>query len=191
MAFTRFHDDPSRIQKQLQESTFIGRYQLNTPGQGVGKQLPFQEDPNIRLQFWGANLNDNTVQFESELRGLTRPLNRDLIQVNDYKKNPTPMIQYSSSYGVADPFVEESRASHPAWQYRNLNIDRWEFPWINPQANLEKPFHENVQTRILEKDSFQPTIPIMEGTIHQEYYLTGNSMCLGNNNAPSSYVPRF
>ena len=50
MAFTRFHDDPSRIQKQLQESTFIGRYQLNTPGQGTGTSLPFQEDPNILIK---------------------------------------------------------------------------------------------------------------------------------------------
>jgi hypothetical protein len=175
MAFTRFHDDPARIQKQLQENTYIGRYQLNTPGQG--KQLPFQEDPNMRLQFWGANLSTNTVQLESELRGMTRPLNRDLLEINDYKKNPTP-ISFISSFGVAEPFIEESRASHPAWQYRNMNIDRWEFPWLNPQANIEKPFNENIQTRILEKDFFHPTIPVVSG--NPDYYLTGNTLCLGN-----------
>ena len=41
--------------------------------------MPFFEDPNVRLQQWGANLHNNTVEFESELRGLKRPLNRDLL----------------------------------------------------------------------------------------------------------------
>jgi hypothetical protein len=158
MAFTRFHDDPVRIQKQLDESTFAGRYQLNTPGQGT--QLPFLEDPNIRLQKWGANLRDNTVQFESELRGLTRPLNRDSIELNIYQKNKTPMsIHPSSYYSSENPFVEESRASHPAWMYRDLEQSKWETPFLNPLVNLEKPFHNNIQTRILEKDYFIPTVP--------------------------------
>ena len=30
----RFHDDPCRIKKQLQESTGPGRYMLNVPGNG-------------------------------------------------------------------------------------------------------------------------------------------------------------
>ena len=154
MAFTRFHDDPARIKKQLQESTFVGRYQLDTPGQGT--RLPFLEDPNIRLQKWGANLRDNTVQFESELFGLTRPLNRDSIESN-YQLNQTPMsITPSSYYSSENPFIEESRATHPAWMFRDLEQPRWETPFLNPLANLEKPFHENIQTRILEKDSFVP-----------------------------------
>ena len=34
MAFTRFHDDPCRIKKQLQESSGPGRYMMNKPGWG-------------------------------------------------------------------------------------------------------------------------------------------------------------
>jgi hypothetical protein len=41
--------------------------------------------------------------------------------------------------------------------YRDLEHPRWETPIINPQANLEKPFHDNIQTRILEKDFYQPS----------------------------------
>lgn len=41
MAFTRFHDDPARIAKRLEESTFAGNYQLNKPGPGV--DLPFKK----------------------------------------------------------------------------------------------------------------------------------------------------
>ena len=79
MSFTRFHDDPSRIKKQLDESTFQGRYFLNTPGAGM--DLPFKEDPHFRLQKWGANLHTNTVNIESDLHGLTRTLNLSLIHI--------------------------------------------------------------------------------------------------------------
>ena len=43
MSFTRFHDDPNRIKKQVEESSAVGNYSLNTPGQGT--DLPFMEDP--------------------------------------------------------------------------------------------------------------------------------------------------
>jgi hypothetical protein len=154
MAFTRFHDDPVRIQKRLDESTFLGKYQLNTPGPGLS--TPFFEDPHIRLQSWGANLHKNTIDFDSELRGLTRTLNRDNLQNNHYHQNKTPL--YPVSYSTMNPFVEESRASHPAWMYRDLEQPKWETPFLDPQSFLEKPFHENIQTRILEKDHFVPSI---------------------------------
>ena len=60
------------------------------------------------------------------------------------------------SFSTKNPFVEESRSSHPVFVYRELETNRWETPWINPQANLEKPFHDNIQTRILEKDNYIP-----------------------------------
>ena len=46
MSFTRFHDDPSRIKKQIDESSFTGRYMLNTPGPGM--DLPFYEHVGLR-----------------------------------------------------------------------------------------------------------------------------------------------
>lgn len=152
MAFTRFHDDPYRIKKQLEESSGPSRYILNKPGQGVN--LPFMEDPQMRLQGWGANLRTNTVNLESDLFGMTRPLNRDLVTVNDYKSNSvnTSVV----SYPVAEPFVQESRASHPAWMYKDLEQPRWEAPYLNPLNGLEKGFNENIQTRILEKDYYEP-----------------------------------
>ena len=50
MSFTRFHDDPNRIKKQVEESITGCNYMLNTPGQGI--DLPFFEDPQLRLQKW-------------------------------------------------------------------------------------------------------------------------------------------
>jgi len=154
MSFTRFNYDRDRTKKSIEESSFAGKYALNTPGPGVN--VPFMEDPHIRAQKWGANMMTNTVNLESDLFGLSRPINRDLLETNDYKKNKvdTSSVFYSSS----QPFIEESRASHPAWMYKDLEQTRWETPFLNPQNNLEKLFQDNIQTRILEKDYFVPTI---------------------------------
>ena len=179
MSFTRFHDDPSRISKQVAESSFAGRYALDTPG--PGDNLPFMQDPNIRLQYWGANLMTNTINLESDLRGMTRKLNRDEIETNHYKMNAVggSNVSYSSS----SPFVDESRATHPAWMFRDLEQTRWEEPWLNPQANLEPEFHYNIQTRILEKDHFTPklqqTVPSADSLAFPKYYMSGKSVCMG------------
>ena len=150
MAFTRFHDDPNRIKKQSEESSFVGRYMLNMPGQGT--DLPFFEDPHIRLQGWGANLRNNTVNLESDLKGMTRPLNRDNVNANNYKQQSNE--PWSVSYKKAQPFVQETRASHPAWMYKDLEQTRWDSPYLNPSHGLEKGFQENLLTRNLEKDNF-------------------------------------
>jgi hypothetical protein len=174
MAFTRFYDDPSRIRKQTQISSYSSRYFLDTPGQGI--DLPFMEDPNIRMQGWGANLRNNTINLESDLLGLTRKINRDYVDVNDYKQHA--VYASSNTYRNEESFVEESRATHPAWMYKDLEQPRWEFPFLNPLNGLEKAFTENVQTRILEKDYFVPTIPVVRGTEDMQYYLTGKSICI-------------
>jgi hypothetical protein len=158
MSFTRFHDDPNRIQKQVLESSYAGRYALEMPGNGVN--MPFLEDVQVRIQKWGANRMNQTVNLESDLRGLTRILNRDRIDENEY--HLTAVAMQPISYPNATPFVGESRASHPAWMYRDLEQPRWEEPWLNPLANLEKPFYDNIQTRIIEKDNFRPRIPIIQ-----------------------------
>ena len=175
MSFTRFHDDPSRIKKQAEESSFQGRYFLNTPGQGM--DLPFMEDPHLRLQKWGANLHTNTVNLESDLQGLTRTMNRDLINGNDFKQHATRSS--SNSYKNQNPVTEESRASHPAWSYRDLERNRWETPYVNPQNDLERNFDHNIQTRLLEKDNYKPQIPVVGST--DNYYLTGPSYCIAGN----------
>ena len=47
-----------------------------------------------------------------------------------------------NQYPTCKPFTDETRASHPAWMYRDLEHPVWEEPIVNPQANLEKPFQE-------------------------------------------------
>lgn len=152
MAFTRFHDDDARVRKQLEVMTYVGRYQMDAPGNGMN--LPYLEDPQIRLQKWACNLQTNTVNLESDLLGLSRIYNRDIIHLNNYQTHAAKAKAYCSKYENEAPFVCESRAILPAWMLRGVEIPRWETPFINPQANVEKDFRDNISTRLLEKDCF-------------------------------------
>ena len=100
MSFTRFHDDPCRVQKYLEETTNIGNYNLNVPGNGI--DMPFFNDPHVRMQKWGANLSNNIVNIDSDLRGLTRGLNRDSNELNNYQKNSVNL----SSLNILDYFIQ-------------------------------------------------------------------------------------
>ena len=147
MAFTRFKDDPARVNKYLEESTSVGKYHLNTPGNGLNN--PYIDDTHIILQKWGANLQTNPLLVENELRNLNRPLSRDL---NTYKRVDTQMHQFPSKHFN----IDETRASLPAWTFRDKHIARFDYPLNETQNNksMNVPFQNNLQTRILEKDFY-------------------------------------
>lgn len=155
MAFTRFYDDPCRIEKQLQEQTGPGRYVLNVPGQG--DKPSFIEDPHIRMEKWGANLMKNSINLESDLRGLTRIANADIIHLNQHKLKS--IKSKKMSFPVSNVFTDQSRATHPAWTYKDLEQTKWEYPHLDPQKNISIPFQNNLSTRILERDGFVPKLP--------------------------------
>jgi len=94
------------------------------------------------------------MDINSDLRGLTRPLNRDLPDVNCYQKHATKSS--ATTYGETNYITDDSRATNPAWTYREIEQNRWEQPLLNPLDQLEKPFHNNLNTRILERDHFVP-----------------------------------
>jgi hypothetical protein len=143
MAFTRFKDDPDRVNKYLEESTSVGKYHLNTPGNGLN--LPYINDSHIILQKWGANLQTNSLLVENELRNLNRPLARDL---NKYQSVNSQM----NNFQVTNFNIDESRASLPAWTFRDKDVQRFDFP-LKPTV-IHIPFQNNLQSRILEKDYY-------------------------------------
>ena len=158
MSFTRFHDDPCRVKKQLQESTDQGLYYLNVPGNGTN--MPFIEDPYIRLQQWGANLRTNTIGVESDLMGLTRRLNEDCENINNYKK--TEVSSRQMMYPLNNESItKQPRATNPAWTARDLEQVDWYTLPLNPQENTCLPFQNNLNTNLLEKDFFMPCIPCL------------------------------
>ena len=72
------------------------------------------------------------------------------------------------NYTSATPFTEQSRATHPAWLYKDLEQVNWGILPLNPQEHTCIPFHNNLSTRILEKDYYTPDYP-----------------CINNDSAPS------
>jgi hypothetical protein len=174
---TSFHNDHVRLKKEAQETSGICRYHLNTPGPGL---KGFLEDPHFRMQKMGSNWRTNPVGVESDLFGLTRRLNRDLVNFNDFKQHETATTQYNYS-DDRNVYVDESRATNPAFMYRTVVNNRWETPIHNPQkTGIEIPFANNLQTRILERDYFKQTIPILINE-NQSFYLNDSSICLGKN----------
>lgn len=177
MACTRYTNDRGRIEKQNAMLTHPGRYALDVPG--PGDQMAFNADPHIRIQKWGANFRNNMMDINSDLRGMTRPLTRDIPEVNDHKKWS---VKSSVAFKPEETnyMTDDSRATHPAWTYRESEINRFEPTFLNPLDQLEKPFHYDLNTRILERDHFKSSpVPLM---------VAGSSHALSGN-APSSHVP--
>ena len=160
MAFTRYNNDPCRIEKQLQQSSDPCRWIMNVPGNGPSPD--YISDPHIRIQTWGGNLMSNSVDLESELRGYTKPLNKDCLAKDNYKRYnvPTERISYPSNQSL---YTEESRAIMPAWTARDLEQPRWEVLHLNPQENTCFSFQNNLSTRILEKEYYVPKLPCING----------------------------
>lgn len=176
MSFTRFHDDPCRISKQLEESTGIGKYMLNVPGNGTSPY--FMEDPYFRMQKWGANLQTNTINLESDLRGLSRNMNRDCIEENEY--NLHKVKSSAVSYPSLNPITEQPRATHPAWTARDLEQVKWAILPLDPQENVCMPFQNNLDTRKLEKDYYVAKMPVLQDDNSQNYNEKGNNKNVNN-----------
>jgi hypothetical protein len=153
MANTRFYYDDCRTKKRLQQSTGPGRYMLDVPGNG--SRPCYIEDPQIIIQKWGANLRTNTINLESDLMGVNRQIGRDCLGKDNYKSYnvENSAIQYPNCNNL---YTEQSRATNPAWWYRDLEQVDWYYPPLNPQENTCFPFEANLSTRILEKDYFTP-----------------------------------
>jgi len=172
MASARLFNDEARIRKRNAIDTYTGRYALDTPGNGV--DLPFNADPHIRIQHWGGNFCTNMLDIDSDLRGMTRPLNfRDYLENSQHKQFSVTPKPLNSNPKITNYVTDESRVTCPAWVHREQELDRWNGTLgatrlgadgtLDPTQNnpidlkfLNKPFYENLNTRILEKDYFKP-----------------------------------
>lgn len=164
MAFTRFNYDPCRTAKLLQESTGPGRYMLNVPGPGC--KPCFFEDPEIRLQKWGANLRyvpgGTPIDIDSDLIGITRKNTNDCIK-RGYPKEGTVYSEKVNYCTLKAPFTKQSRVTHPPWMYRDLEQSN-RYPlflaqdYLRPTGAPNLPFYSYLNTRLLEKDNFVPNV---------------------------------
>lgn len=148
MSFTRFHDDPCRIQKQVQEAMGPCNYILNVPGNGL--KPCYMEDPYIRMQKWGGNLMTNPIDLESRLRGMDQKLSKDCIAYDD-----KPMQTSKINYPTCGEVTAQPRAVMPAWTVREQVQTNFNILPSNPQDNALMPFESNQSTRILAKDNWR------------------------------------
>ena len=159
MSFTRFNYDACRTKKKLQEATDPGRYILNVPGNGP--EPCFFVDPHIRQQKWGANLmhvpNGHPIDIDSDLIGITRKLSKNC-RFREFPNNGVIKTK-TATYKNCSMGINETRTTHPAWMYKDLEQSRRYPLFLDPQENVCKHFQNNLNTRLLEKDNHKPIIP--------------------------------
>lgn len=150
MAFTRFNYDECRTKKRLQQSTDVGNYHLNVPGNGT---TPFFiEDPNIRIQKWGGNLRTNMIDIDSNLKGIDKQLKCDTMR-NQPKYFHSTSIVYPSTKLL---YTEQSRTIQPAWNLRGIENNHSNYLYYDPQIKATIPFMNNISSRNIEKDLYVP-----------------------------------
>lgn len=156
MAFTRFKDDPARIEKQLQQQTDIGKWHMDVPGPGLN--MPLFLDSHIIAQKWGGNLWTNIIDINSTLIGLNKQINRDNVNQQQFKRSNVQSVPIS--YPTSSDFLttEQSRAIMPAWTAKDLHQNHAFILFDNPQEHAEIPFLSYSSTRISEKDNFRRNV---------------------------------
>jgi len=152
MSFTRFHDDPNRIQKTNLETSAMNDYTFNVPNNTTSSSV-FFNDPYLRMQKNGTTLCRNMVDVESELRVMNRNLCRDDVNRNNYVTNQDYKL-YVHPKNITKNITKQPRAINPAWMLRGTGIDRSEYLFSDPQTNIFMPFQSYLDTNILEKDYY-------------------------------------
>jgi len=156
MSCTRFNYDNCRTSKKLQESTGPGRYLLNTPG--FGENPYYIDEPQVRIQHFGGNLrgvyNGHPIDIDSELIGLNKELSKN--DCNEYNNNFKTEEKY---YKTASFNIDETRASHPAFLYRDLEQKNWKYPLFNPQSSSQLNFQHNLNSTLIFRDNYVQKIP--------------------------------
>jgi len=154
MAFTRFHDDPSRVLKSNLETTTMCSYTFNTPS-NTNNYNVFVHDPHIRMQKSGSSQYTNMIDLEGELKQLDRKYSRDYIE-NQYDKNKiNHALRRLPVYQLNKSVTDESRSTHPSWTYRTLQQYRQDHLFENPQEHYSMNFKNNIDTNIYTKDNYR------------------------------------
>ena len=136
MAFTRAFDDKDRINMFQAQDVDNLKYMLNVPGNGT--KPSYIEDPQVRLQKFGANISENIIDINSSLKGMNQVLSRDGFQSNNGRSgNSEPFNDYYSRYYypvISSAITDQPRAMEPAWALRDSEQSNWAtYLHTNPQ----------------------------------------------------------
>ena len=162
MSFTSFKYDAARVKDRLNRATIQGRYYLNVPG--PLNSSCYMEDPQIRLQGFGANNmsvnGGHPIDIDSDLSGRGRILKKGCPEDNyPFKKLvTTEKVKYDNCNSFGS---DQTRTTHPARNYRALEQSLIQPLYLNPQENVCFHFHNNINTRLLERDNHVPKLPCL------------------------------
>ena len=151
MSFTRFHDDECRIAKENLETTAMNDYVFNVPG-NLNQASVYFSDPHMRMQKTGGAIYRNMVDVENELKGMEMSINNK--DCENYKSHSKTYYTKTLVSCNDSDVVEESRATHPVYQYREMSTYFPEYPLLDPQEYVQETFEINLDTNILEKDYY-------------------------------------
>lgn len=154
MSFTRLFYDKNNVNDRLKEDYNNLKYNLHVPG---NSSLPYYiDDPQIRLQKFGANLSNNLVDINSSLLGIDKKLSRHYCNKDNYNTN-----KLNNNFSkilfpdYKEAITDESRATMPAWNLRDQENINSTYLHYNPQIKSEIRFSNNISSRILEKDNYR------------------------------------
>ena len=155
MAFTRFHDDTSRILKTNIETASMCNYTFNVPSNTNTKNV-YIDDPHIRMQKSGSTQYSRMVDLEGQLKQMDRGYSRDFIDNQYNTKNPIYHgLRQIPIYQLNKSVTDETRSTHPSWTYRSLPQHRSDFLFEDPQKHCSMKFENNVDTNIMTKDNYR------------------------------------
>ena len=154
MSFTRLKYDLCEEKTYLKETVGPGQYHIGEP---INCGACFQKNPSIIMQKSGISLergtpwrfNGGPVDVESELRNIPRRASNCPSEKEPSKMYGKKVVDFPDCYFP----VEHTRLDDCA--PRGVNINRFEYPCTNPQANLEFPgcWRENSRNNI--KDNYK------------------------------------
>ena len=122
--FSSIRNDPVRLRKEAEMSSYQNRYFLCTPGPGV--DVPVPDDVHVRLQAWGGNWATNRMDVENDLRGQTRRNNRDRTVEggSDYRGSDAAVApqQAPASFAAATLMSNAAQASRADFRVSQVKL---------------------------------------------------------------------
>jgi hypothetical protein len=101
--------------------------------------------------------NGHPIDIDSDLKNVGRKLKKYCKDEKFPQKTvKTFNVEYKSNN---TSFTDQTRATHPSWLYRDLEQNHTYPLLLDPQENVCKRFHNNINTRLLERDNYTPKYP--------------------------------
>lgn len=160
--------DPQSQELYNQASTGPVRYLLGTPSTPC--HTCFSDDPSVRIQQRGVDHRRRPELIQTSNHFLFRHADGTLARDAADVDLPVSSIPPAFSDATSTPLFKsddtctllgrDTRLTNPPSTLRGIEVNRWGFPLVDPQANVDIRFPHVLDTRIITKDAHRPIIPV-------------------------------